>query len=361
MGNDRTSELEVELGSAFAGTRVLITGDTGFSGVWLSTLLSTLGAEVLGFSRDETSYSTLFPIDKGGNWDTCFGDIVDTQLVREQIRGFKPDLVFHLAAQSLVSIGYVNPLETYRTNSMGTASVLDACLGQPDLKGIIVITTDKVYKEGPELNTETSLLQGNDPYSSSKVCAEHIVLGFRKLFEDSGIAIAVARGGNVIGGGDWAKTRIVPDLVRSFLNSEPLYLRFPNSSRPWQHVLDLVNAYALLGEKILKGQGWEVDSEFNVGPRSGREYSVLDLVNEFQASGMPVEISIQSSKFHEADKLQISSLKSETTLNWSPKLDFSSAVHLTSEWYEVVSQRGEDAFEVTKSQVKDFLSMENCK
>jgi nucleoside-diphosphate-sugar epimerase len=126
-------------------------------------------------------------------------------------------------------------------------------------------------------------------------------------------------------------------------------------------VLDLVNAYALLGEKILKGQGWEVDSEFNVGPRSGQEYSVLDLVNEFQASGMPVEISIQSSKFHEADKLQISSLKSETTLNWSPKLDFSSAVHLTSEWYEVVSQRGVDAFEVTKSQVKDFLSMENCK
>ena len=348
----------MKLENAYGGSRVLITGDTGFSGVWLSNLLSTLGAEVLGFSRDKTSFSTLFPTDeKLRNWGTYFGDIVDTKLLKEKIVGFKPDLVFHLAAQSLVSVGYQNPMETFRSNALGTASVLEACLGQPGLKGVIIITTDKVYKEGPETKTESSPLQGSDPYSSSKVCAEHVVLGYRKLFEDSGIVIAVARGGNIIGGGDWAKNRIVPDLIRAFLKSETLSLRYPNASRPWQHVLDLVNAYALLGEQMLIGMGGGVDSEFNVGPRTGQEFSVLDLVYEFRVCGVPVEIAIQPSALHEAERLQISSMKSETVLNWSPKLDFSSAVQLTSEWYRLVSLGGANAFEVTKGQIAKFIAL----
>ncbi len=342
--------------SDFSGTRILITGHTGFSGVWLSLLLTALGAEVRGYSRDNSAFSTLFPakqIEEG--WVFRYGDVADTATLRAQLREFKPNIVFHLAAQSLVSYGYENPLETFASNTLGTASVLDACLGIEELLGVVVITTDKVYKEGPELKTESSPLEGRDPYSSSKVAAEHVVAGYRTLFKESGVVISVARGGNIIGGGDWSRNRIVPDLIRAYLDESTLSVRYPNASRPWQHVLDLVNAYVQIGHRIVSGQGQLVNTEFNVGPDPDFEYSVLDLIEEFRLKGIGVDIRVDEPRVHEASKLQISSQRSQALLGWNPRLSFSSTVGLTAEWYRMVCVDGAQAYESAKGQVMGFL------
>lgn len=341
----------------YAGARVFVTGDTGFSGVWLSTLLSEMQAEVLGYSRDDTNFSTLFPPGEGGKiWQTFIGDVNDSHHLKAQMLAFKPDLVFHLAAQSLVSEGYKNPLETFKSNSLGTASVLDACLSQKNLKGVIIITTDKVYKEGPGLNAEDAPLEGKDPYSSSKVCAEHVVLGYRQIFQSAGIFLTVVRGGNIIGGGDWAKTRIVPDLMRAFLSAQPLQLRYPGASRPWQHVLELVGAYAFFGDFILGNRGALVNSEYNIGPRVEREYSVMDVVKEFDSNGLSVKTEIVPAVSYESNRLRISSLKAQSVLAWSPKLDFSKSVQLTADWYKSVCLEGRNSFAVSKEQVSQFIS-----
>lgn len=342
--------------SDFSGTRILITGHTGFSGIWLSMLLTALGAEVRGYSRDNSAFSTLFPTKLiEDSWGFCYGDIADTSTLRSQLKEFKPNLVFHLAAQSLVSYGYENPLETFSSNTFGTASVLDACLGIEELLGVVVITTDKVYKEGPELKTETSPLEGRDPYSSSKVAAEHVVAGYRALFQESGVVISVARGGNIIGGGDWSRNRIVPDLIRAYLDKRPLSVRHPNASRPWQHVLDLVNAYVQIGHRIVFGQGQLVNTELNVGPDPAFEYSVLDLIEEFRLRGIGVDIQVDEPKVHEATKLQISSQRSQAILGWVPRLSFSSTVSLTAEWYRMVCVDGAQGYDSAKGQVMGFL------
>ena len=339
-----------------AGVRVLVTGHTGFSGVWLTTLLDQLGAEVRGYSRDDTSFSTLFPEGTiGKKWNSTFGDVLDLPRLSEELSSFRPDIVFHLAAQSLVKEGYARPLETFRTNALGTATVLEACLAQDGLMGVVVITTDKVYEEGAQVKTEGSNLLGRDPYSSSKVCAEHVVLGYRQHFKEAGVTLTVARGGNIIGGGDWAKNRIIPDLVRASLHSKPLLLRYPKASRPWQHVLDLVNCYASIGSEIVSGQGALVSTEFNVGPDPSQERTVWDLVEEFGSYGFIVETQFEEPGVHEADRLQISSQRSKDLLGWAPGLDFGASVQLTAEWYRLICMDSADAYETTRRQVMDFL------
>lgn len=345
----------VRLGE-LSGTRVFVTGHTGFCGVWLASMLTALGAEVRGYSRDDTSFSTLFPAQTIlRHWNSEFGNIIHTPNLRRSLLEFQPDIVFHLAAQSRVYDGYRNPLESFSTNALGTASVLQASLDVEAIRGVVVVTTDKVYEESPSIKTEDSPLKGSDPYSSSKVAAEHIVLGYRTLFKAAGKAIGVMRGGNVIGGGDWGRDRIVPDLIRASLGSKPLSLRNPSATRPWQHVLDLVHAYTLVGRFMLGEKQELSDSEFNVGPDSNHEFSVMDLVKGFESNGIKVNINSVSPKYKEAERLRICSAKSGEVLGWWPCFDFNESVALTSIWYKAVCFENKDPYEVSRIQVEDFL------
>jgi CDP-glucose 4,6-dehydratase len=200
----------------YSGARVLITGNTGFCGVWLSSLLHILGAKVYGFSRDSSNFSTLFgPEEIEQKWPTVKGRVEDKIHFQNSVASIAPDLIFHLAAQSLVGRGYKSPFETFESNFNGTLSVLESSLTAPSLKGLVVITTDKVYADSSKLNTENSTLGGIDPYSCSKVAAEYAVTAYRPIFSNKNISLAVVRGGNVIGGGDWSEDRLVPDIVKT--------------------------------------------------------------------------------------------------------------------------------------------------
>ena len=313
-------------------------------------------ASVLGYSRDDSQFSTLFNRNGISSvFPTAFGNVEDGNAITRQIDVFQPHLVIHLAAQSLVKYGHTNPVETFATNAVGTAQVLESSLISRDLLGVLVVTTDKVYAESSEVRLETSTLGGSDPYSCSKVAAEEAVKAFRDRYDRLGIPLAVVRGGNIIGGGDWSRNRLVPDLVRAYANSERLSLRFPNSTRPWQHVLDLVYAYSLIAHNMISNPGPATNTEYNVGPAQGSSSSVLELVQMFAENGLPVEISIQPGVQHEAKTLAIDSTKIFNSLGWRPRINLTDSVGLSSKWYKLVIENKLDPHELTSWQVWEYL------
>ena len=346
-----------EVLNSYRGRTVLVTGHTGFKGSWLSLWLTRLGARVIGFSdavpTSPSQFATL-----GLELDDRRGDICDAAAIAKIIAQTNPDIVFHFAAQSLVRKAYVDPFETYRTNVLGTLAVLDAARfgGVPTM---IVATTDKVYRndESGRRFTETDELGGSDPYSASKACVEVMTRSYREsLVGDEAMLIATVRAGNVIGGGDWAEDRLVPDLMRAAAAGETMIVRNPESTRPWQHVLDVLAGYLDIGERLLAGDATAADA-WNLGPVSPAGIRVRDIVNavRLQLPEIKVEIRADESCRRESGLLQIDSSKAMSKLSWRPRWE-GEMLERTISWYRefhssghAISSEQLDAYEATLS------------
>lgn len=318
----------------YKNKKVLVTGHTGFKGSWLSLWLTKLGAEVAGFSLppEELSHFNLLNLPL----KNYFADINDEQSLMAAMTEFAPDIVFHLAAQPLVRESYDDPITTYKTNVIGSLNVYMAAL-KANTKALVSITTDKVY-ENQEHHIgylESDRLGGHDPYSSSKACVEIMTDSFRKSFlSDNKMLFATARAGNVIGGGDWAKDRLIPDLVRNASANKKTPIRNPNSTRPWQHVLEPLHGYLLLGEKLLLNKK-EFATSFNFGPNPEEEATVSKVFEIAKKKWDQIEIEVipDTSHKHEANLLKLDISKAETMLGWKPSLTCEEAINLSIDWY----------------------------
>jgi CDP-glucose 4,6-dehydratase len=319
-------------GGFFRGKRVLLTGHTGFKGSWLLVWLRELGAEICGLSLAPATSPALFDLIEGPKLCVrhVLGDIRDADLVRRTVAEFEPEIAIHMAAQALVLPSYEDPAGTFATNVTGTANLLDALRGAKRLTHALIVTSDKVYANdgGGRAFVETDRLGGHDPYSASKAAAELVVESFRASYFDGKIALAVGRAGNVIGGGDWAAHRIVPDAERAIVANKPLVLRRPGAVRPWQHVLDPLAGYLTL---IASGKS----GAFNFGPDPANRRTVGELVARFAAAngGLPKHTLDNAAAPEEAPYLVLSSEKAARELGWRPKLDFARAVDASAAWY----------------------------
>jgi len=339
------------------GRRVLVTGHTGFKGSWLSSLLLLRGAKVFGLALAPDTQPALFEqLGLQPQLGQLMGDIRDPALVSGLVREVRPEVVFHLAAQPLVRRSYRDPLETWSTNVMGTAHVLDALRDWRDPCAVVVVTTDKVYenREWEQLYREDDRLGGHDPYSASKAGAELVVDSYRRsYFSDGPVRLATARAGNVIGGGDWAQDRILPDLARTRAAGEALGVRNAFAVRPWQHVLDPLAGYLLLAERLLAGDP-RAQTAFNFGPEAADQRSVGELV---EAAGLHWpgrwEDRSDHSAPHEAGRLMLSIERSRQLLGWTPRWNFARAVCETVSWYKDVAA-GVDPRARTQAQIAAF-------
>lgn len=348
------------LRAAYAGKRVFVTGDTGFKGSWLATALSELGAEVAGFALPPKTPEDLFV--RGGIAGLIRhrdGDIRDGAALRAAIDDFQPQVVFHLAAQALVRRSYQDPIETFATNVAGSVNLLDAVRQAPSVKALVFITSDKCYrnKEWTWGYRETDELGGDDPYSASKAAAEIVFASYAASFFRGrpGFGAATARAGNVIGGGDWSENRIVPDCVRALRGGQPIVLRSPQSTRPWQHVLEPVFGYLLLGARLLADPDAHAGS-WNFGPRPEATRTVGDLAAEVVrvwGSGV-VEARVEKTAMHEAGLLQLNCDKARNQLGWEAVWGFAPAVRATIEWYRQ-STGGADTLALTRQQIAQYL------
>jgi len=342
--------------------RVLITGHTGFKGSWLSFWLKTLGAEVFGYSPPRKDSPNLFEnLQLEGHITSINGDITDLPNLQKSLVEFKPEIVFHLAAQALVRKSYREPVQTYQTNVIGTINVLEAVRHCDTVKAVVIITTDKVYenKEWIWAYRENDRLGGFDPYSNSKACAELAVSAYRNsFFADSQTLIATARAGNVIGGGDWCEDRLIPDIFRSLIHGEQLKIRNPHSIRPWQFVLEPLSGYLSLAEK-LHGGDKHFEGAWNFGPRDEDFQTVGWILEQIrQIWNEPVNWEIDDHHHpHEANLLKIDSTKAKTELKWLPKLSLFEGLKLTTEWYRGFREK-EYLIELTKGQIEFYQSKE---
>ncbi len=338
--------------------KVLITGHTGFKGSWLAFWLNHLGAEVCGYSLDaETSPNLFENLELERNINSIVGDIRDLDKFESAIKDFQPDLVFHLAAQSLVRKSYREPIETYTTNVIGTANVLDAIRRTDSVKSVVIVTTDKVYenKERERGYKEKERLGGFDPYSNSKACAEMVVSTYRNsFFAESECLIGTARAGNVIGGGDWSEDRLIPDIFRSLIFGDELLIRNPNSIRPWQHTLEPLSAYMVLGEKLFNGEK-EFAGAWNFGPSNEDSKPVGFILKQIKEIwDEDVNWQIADGKHpHETNILKLDSSKAKSKLKWLPKLDLKDALKLTIDWYREFKNKA-DLIEITKKQIEYY-------
>ncbi|WP_203565309.1 CDP-glucose 4,6-dehydratase [Alteromonas profundi] len=342
--------------NCFAGKRVLVTGSTGFKGSWLTLWLQALGAEVTGYSLD--------PDTKPSHWellelqvDHVSADVRNDQMLRSVIEKTSPHLIFHLAAQPLVRASYSDPVQTWSTNVMGTVNLLNACRGVSSLLGIVVITTDKVY-DNPENGvpfSEREPLGAGDPYSSSKAACELVVESFsRGFFTGNTPIIASCRAGNVIGGGDWAKDRLIPDIVKSMIIGTRLDIRYPRAVRPWQHVLDSLSGYLCLAQRMVEGDK-TVQGAWNFGPRLVDNYSVENMLTAMRTFWPELTWNRSQSKaLHEATLLRLNCEKAQSQLHWQPVWDFSNTARQTAVWYQNYYANGHvSSFEQLKQYQQD--------
>lgn len=322
---------------AYRGKRVLITGHTGFKGSWLTLWLHDLGATVTGYALAADDRSLFHQAGVAAHCEHIEGDVRDTSTLFEVAERVRPDFIFHLAAQSLVRRSYREPLATFETNVQGTANVLAAAQRLHSPCAVVVVTSDKCYENDGRRApySEDDRLGGRDPYSASKGAAEIVAASYRASFfpPDHPVAMATARSGNVIGGGDWSEDRLVPDAIRALEKNESILVRNRFSVRPWQHVLDPLSGYLLLGAKLAAGE--EVREAWNFGPDSTNTRSVSDVVQEIircWGSGTWTDASDPSAP-HEAAHLALSIDKARTRLQWSPRWAFEEAIRRTIDWY----------------------------
>ena len=341
-----------------AGQPVLITGHTGFTGGWLTLWLQMLGCKVTGLSFEPTSQPNLYTaanIEDGIR--SVIGDIRDADVVQKVMDEARPTIVFHLAAQPLVSASFEDPLETLATNVMGTAHVLEAARTTPGVKGVICITSDKVYanREWVWAYRENDELGGKDPYSASKAGAEMVAAAYQETLakRGNGVRIVTARGGNIIGGGDWANNRIVPDFVRALIGEKSLTLRNPEAVRPWQHVLALVHGYIMLANRLLSHED-AVDPAWNFGPLGDEEMMVSALISKLSAYWKAPDIRYEPGTFPETHFLGVDSSKARRILGWQPPLDFDATARLSVEWYRCYYENPSAARQTTLNQIEDY-------
>jgi CDP-glucose 4,6-dehydratase len=349
------------LKNIFNGKRVFITGHTGFKGSWLAYILSEIGADVMGFALTPgtvLSHFDLLHLDS--KIKHVVGDIRDAPLLASAILKFQPEFVFHLAAQALVRPSYIDPAATFSTNVMGSVNLLDAVLLCNSVRSLVYITSDKCYENVEWIwgYRENDRLGGHDPYSASKAAAEIIFSTYAQSFfsKRASLGAATARAGNVIGGGDWAVDRIIPDCIRSIQAGEPIRLRNPGATRPWQHVLEPLGGYLLLAARLFEEpQRW--GGSWNFGP-STQEVRTVQNVAEIIIGHLGkghIQISESHMQPHEARLLQLNCDKAQQLLNWYPRWHADEALEATAKWYE--SQiNGDDMEQVTRSQIYTFFS-----
>jgi CDP-glucose 4,6-dehydratase len=327
--------IENLFGSIYKNRRVLLTGHTGFKGSWLALWLNQLGARVAGFSLPPNTNPSHFSI-LDLKLESHIGDINIQEHLLKIMSDFKPEIVFHLAAQPIVLESFSNPHYTFRTNIIGTVNLLESCRKIKTIKSIVVITSDKVYEniESEYSYNEFDRLGGTDPYSASKACVEIVCNSYRKsYFKDSDTFVTTARAGNVIGGGDWADYRLVPDIVKSIYASQPLIIRNPGAIRPWQHVLEPLSGYLHLGRKLLEGRQEFADA-WNFGPESGNCIPVSDLIDLIRGQWNEIKVEIVQSEYHEASLLMLDCSKAKKYLNWEPVWDIEETTLNTIDWYK---------------------------
>lgn len=348
----------------WSGRRVLITGHTGFKGSWLSAWLEMLGAKLCGYSLAPPTVPNLFTLlNLSERMISVDGDIGDLQRLQKTMQDFQPEIVLHLAAQSLVRYSYSNPVETYATNVLGTVNLLEAVRQTTSISSVIIVTSDKCYRNREWLwgYRENDELGGHDPYSSSKACAEMVASAYRDSFfqKKSGghtVAIASVRAGNVIGGGDWADDRLVPDLLRAFTNGQQADIRNPDATRPWQHVLEPLSGYLLLAELI--GDRPDLAGAWNFGPGS-RDVRPVSWIVRRLASLWDGESGWSTDKRnhpHEAYALSLDCSKAHTLLGWSPRLDIDCALEMTVDWFKAYMAE-KPVPEITRAQIEQFQEM----
>jgi CDP-glucose 4,6-dehydratase len=359
--------MSISLDSAFRGKKVLVTGHTGFKGSWLSIWLKELGAEVIGIGLEPATPSDNFVLSGIGRKIVADirADIRDRQRMQDIFNEYQPEVVFHLAAQPLVRLSYEIPVETYETNVMGSIHIMEAIRHTPSVKAAVMITTDKCYENREQIwgYRENEPMGGYDPYSSSKGAAEIAISSWRRSFfnpADYGtkhhVAIASVRAGNVVGGGDWAKDRIVPDCIRALEAGQPIEIRSPKAIRPWQHVLEPLSGYLLLAAKMLQEptrycEGW------NFGPRAESITPVWDVASkivEYYGKGELKDVS-DPNALHEANLLMLDISKARMQLGWEPRTDIDLCCQLTADWYK--RYKTEDVYALCQEQIGRFQGL----
>jgi CDP-glucose 4,6-dehydratase len=348
--------LDFEL--ALRGTRVFVTGHTGFTGGWLVSWLKRVGCDVAGLALAPATEPSLFAAaNVADGIVSTIGDIRDLATVRDAIARHRPQVIIHLAAQPLVSKSFADPIETFAINGLGTAHVLEAARLTADVRAVVCITTDKVYRDQDWVwgYREQDPLGGKDPYSASKACAELVAASYRATLAErgNGVLIANARGGNIIGGGDWSADRIVPDFVRAVTSRQPISLRNPGAVRPWQHVMALVHGYLVLAARLLSGDSSAADN-WNFGPTDDAARTVQDLVERLSASWTRPEITYASGSFPETRFLHLDSTKARSLLGWAPPLSFADTIELTAGWYRDFVANPAEAAQITLRQVERY-------
>lgn len=342
----------------WAGRRVLLTGQTGFKGGWLALWLRELGAEVYGYALPAPAEPSLWQVARlAERVPGTLADIRDAQRVAEAVAAFRPEVVLHLAAQPLVRESYRAPAETYAINVMGTINLLEALRHCDSVRAVLVVTSDKCYENREWIwpYRENDTLGGHDPYSSSKACVELLCASWRESFlRESGIALATARAGNVIGGGDWSVDRLLPDILRAWQAGQSLTLRYPQAVRPWQHVLEPLHGYLRLAQALVE-QSEAMASAWNFGPDNEGLVSVGELVERLaqrwpgearwtvEASGQP----------HEAGLLALDSSQARVRLNWRPRWSLQQAIERTLDWHQAW-QAGEDMQTFSRAQIAAY-------
>ena len=338
--------------------RVLLTGHTGFKGGWLSLWLQSLGAEVHGYALNPPTEPNPFTVAKIGQGmaNSEIGDIRDADKLRHAMQAVRPEIVFHLAAQPLVRYSYAQPAETYAVNVMGTVNMLEAVRATSSVKAVLNVTTDKCYENREWVwgYREHEAMGGFDPYSSSKACAELVTAAYRRSFlESAGVALASARAGNVIGGGDWAADRLIPDFLRALDAGETLRIRAPQATRPWQHVLEPLSGYLMLAERLYT-EGAAFSEAWNFGPADEDARSVLWIVQRL--AEIHTDMNWQCDETlqpHEAHYLKLDSSKARNQLNWLPRWRLHTALQKTLEWHDAW-KKAENMRSVTLAQITDY-------
>tara|TARA_Y100001970_G_C14251673_1_gene872324 strand:- start:5038 stop:6141 length:1104 start_codon:yes stop_codon:yes gene_type:complete len=346
----------------FSNKKVLITGNTGFKGSWLSTWLLKLKAKVIGISKDiPTSPSMFEDLELSKKIKHYEEDIVNKDKINSIIQDEMPDIIFHLAAQAIVSQSYTDPLDTINTNVMGTANILDSLRNYNKDCTVVIITSDKCYDnlEWPWGYKETDKLGGKDIYSGSKGAAELIINSYVKSFfqQNKKIKIGVGRAGNVVGGGDWAKDRIIVDCVRSWSKNKPVEIRSPSATRPWQHVLEPLSGYLVLAKNIFEGRVFQ-GSPYNFGPKSAQNKTVLELLEDlcfyWDLDFEHAFTVTDNTPFYEAELLKLNCDKALLELKWEPTLNYHETVKMIGEWYKEHLNKSKKMYSFTTQQIVDF-------
>ena len=353
--------------NVYADKEILVTGHTGFKGSWLVTWLLKLNAKVIGISLNPPSEPSLFEVaNLSEKIVDCREDIRNFKNIKSIVQDVKPDYIFHLAAQPIVKTSFEDPISTFNTNIIGTANILEAARELKKTCNLILITSDKCYSNN-EWNwgyREIDILGGKDPYSASKACAELVISSMHNSFFEKGnsIRIASTRAGNVIGGGDWASNRIIPDAIKAWSKGKKVSIRNPQSTRPWQHVLEPISGYLRLGQ-LLKTNKKLSGESYNFGPKTDQVKTVLELLKNLGISwGYNNEDEMldiyENNDFKEAGLLKLNCDKAMHDLNWYPILDFDQTINMTSSWYKnFYKTKNRDVFEFTDNQITDYTKL----